>query len=92
MRVVSRWTRKAEHRDARAQVNDCEFAPRHQGLRLATGSQDGLVRVYEVADVLNLTHWPLADEFRGAEQSGANMSSDQHAGESGERVPVLRRS
>ena len=65
-RVVSRWTRKAELGDARAQVNDCEFAPRHQGLRLATGSQDGLVRVYEAADVLNLTHFSLTDEFRGA--------------------------
>ena len=72
--IVSRWTRKAELGDARAQVNDIEFAPRHLGLRLATGSQDALVRVYEVADVMNLQHWPLTDEFRGAELSAAEAA------------------
>jgi nucleoporin SEH1 len=89
-RVVSRWTRKAELGDARAQVNDCEFAPRHQGLRLATGSQDGLVRVYEVADVLNLTHWPLADEFRGARELEGEAALAAHAhGGGGSAVTCL---
>jgi nucleoporin SEH1 len=64
-RVVSRWNRRAELGDARQSVHDVKFAPRHAGLRLAAASGDGAVRVYEVTDVMNLTHWPLADEFRG---------------------------
>ena len=67
--VVSRWQRRAELGDARAQVNDVEFAPRHLGLRLASGAQDALVRIYEVSDVMSITHWPLTDEFRGAESA-----------------------
>jgi nucleoporin SEH1 len=36
-----------------------EFAPRHLGLRLAAAGADGVVRVYEAVDVMNLSHWPL---------------------------------
>lgn len=36
-----------------------EFAPRHLGLKLATGSADGTVRIYEAIDIMNLNHWPL---------------------------------
>ena len=44
---VSRWVKKAELSDARKAVNCVEFAPRHLGLKIATGSADGLVRIYE---------------------------------------------
>lgn len=64
-RVVSRWNKRAELGDARQSVNDVKFAPRHMGLKLASGSADGLIRLYEVTDVMNLTHWPLTDEIRG---------------------------
>lgn len=40
-----------------------EFCPEHVGLRLATGSADGVIRIYEAIDVLNLEHWPLSQRF-----------------------------
>ncbi|GMI39022.1 hypothetical protein TrCOL_g10512, partial [Triparma columacea] len=39
------------------------FAPKHVGLRVATGSADGVVRIYEAIDVLNLNHWPMSQCF-----------------------------
>jgi nucleoporin SEH1 len=40
-----------------------QFAPKHVGLRVATGSADGVVRIYEAIDVLNLNHWPMSQCF-----------------------------
>ena len=40
-----------------------EFAPRHLGLRIASGSADGTVRVYEALDTMNLNHWKLEAEI-----------------------------
>jgi nucleoporin SEH1 len=57
---ASRWTIKAQLTEARRAVSCCEFAPRHWGLKLATGSADGCVRIYEAVDVMNLAQWPLA--------------------------------
>lgn len=54
-----RWARKAQLGDSRDSVKDIKFSPRHLGLKLATASSDGLVRVYEAVDVMNLSHWPL---------------------------------
>ncbi len=39
--AASRWTAKAQLTEARKAVNCVEFAPRHWGLKLATGSADG---------------------------------------------------
>lgn len=45
-------------------VDRCvEFAPRHLGLKLATGSADGTVRIYEAIDIMNLNHWPRHSFF-----------------------------
>lgn len=44
------------------------------GLRLATASADGFVRLYEAIDVLNLSHWPLQEEFL-ADKEGVNCLS-----------------
>jgi len=38
---ASRWTAKAQLTEARKPVACVEFAPRHWGLKLATGSADG---------------------------------------------------
>ena len=38
-------------------VTDIQFSPRHLGLKLATCSADGFVRIYEAIDVINLAHW-----------------------------------
>ncbi|KAG7358385.1 WD repeat-containing protein [Nitzschia inconspicua] len=56
----SRWTAKAQLTEARKAVSCVEFAPRHWGLKLATGSADGCVRIYEAVDVLNLAQWANA--------------------------------
>lgn len=29
------------------------------GLRLATGSKDGIIRIYEAIDITNLAHWHI---------------------------------
>eukprot|EP00574_Skeletonema_japonicum_P010678 CAMPEP_0201714662 /NCGR_PEP_ID=MMETSP0593-20130828/1044_1 /ASSEMBLY_ACC=CAM_ASM_000672 /TAXON_ID=267983 /ORGANISM="Skeletonema japonicum, Strain CCMP2506" /LENGTH=418 /DNA_ID=CAMNT_0048203957 /DNA_START=20 /DNA_END=1276 /DNA_ORIENTATION=- len=55
----SRWVQKATLSDARRAVTTVQFAPRHLGLRLATGSADGVVRIYEALDTSNLNHWKL---------------------------------
>jgi nucleoporin SEH1 len=41
------------------------------GLKLATCSGDGFVRIYEAIDVVHLGHWPFLEEFE-AEKRGAN--------------------
>jgi WD40 repeat protein len=58
--AASRWTVKSQLTEARKAVSCLEFAPRHWGLKLATGSADGCVRIYEAVDVMNLAQWPLA--------------------------------
>ena len=60
---TSRWISKAQLTEARKSVNCVEFAPRHVGLRLATGSADGVVRIYDAIDVMNLNHWPLSQQI-----------------------------
>eukprot|EP00123_Amoebidium_parasiticum_P007997 comp18510_c0_seq1/m.19904 comp18510_c0_seq1/g.19904 ORF comp18510_c0_seq1/g.19904 comp18510_c0_seq1/m.19904 type:complete len:322 (-) comp18510_c0_seq1:37-1002(-) len=58
-----KWVRRTALVDSRNSVNDIEFAPKHMGLRLVTSASDGFIRVYEAIDVMNLTHWPLMEEF-----------------------------
>ena len=48
--------------DSRTSVTDVKFAPKHMGLMLATCSADGIVRVYEAPDVMNLSQWSLQHE------------------------------
>ena len=45
--------------DSKGSVNDVKFAPRHQGLKLAAGSADGIIRIYEATDVFALNYWSL---------------------------------
>jgi len=60
---VKRWAKRATLVDSRDSVQDIKFAPRHLGLKIATASTDGYVRIYEAVDVTNLFHWSLTDEF-----------------------------
>eukprot|EP00529_Nitzschia_sp_RCC80_P028903 CAMPEP_0113444334 /NCGR_PEP_ID=MMETSP0014_2-20120614/2613_1 /TAXON_ID=2857 /ORGANISM="Nitzschia sp." /LENGTH=327 /DNA_ID=CAMNT_0000335343 /DNA_START=9 /DNA_END=992 /DNA_ORIENTATION=- /assembly_acc=CAM_ASM_000159 len=53
----SRWTSKAQLTEARKALSCVEFSPRHFGLKLASGSVDGCVRIYEAVDVMNLAQW-----------------------------------
>ncbi|KAG5186185.1 nucleoporin-like protein [Tribonema minus] len=64
------WYPKAQLSDSRKQVADIDFAPRHLGLKLATGSADGNVRIYEAIDIMNLNHWPLQEVFEVGRNAG----------------------
>ena len=69
-RVVSKWLQRAQLSDARASVNEIKFAPRHMGLKIAAGSADGRVRVYEATDATSLAHWEFTDEFHAETGDG----------------------
>lgn len=79
-RVVSRWHKRAQLGDARDAVNAVAFAPRHLGLKLAAGSSDGSVRVYEAGDLVSLAHWEFAHEFHN--EQGASSGAGAGAGAS----------
>jgi hypothetical protein len=56
---TQRWQEVARLVDSRGTVQDIEFAPSYLGLRLATISVDGVLRIYEAMDIVNLAHWTL---------------------------------
>jgi WD40 repeat protein len=53
--------------DSRVAVRDVQFAPKHQGLKLAACSQDGKVRIYICRNLMNLAEWSLVEEFTAAD-------------------------
>ncbi|EFC36536.1 nucleoporin SEH1 [Naegleria gruberi] len=57
------WLLKATLVDSTDDVVDIKFAPKHLGLKLATCSLSGKVRVYEAFDVMNLAHWSIGFDF-----------------------------
>ncbi|KAL3858692.1 hypothetical protein ACJMK2_008983 [Sinanodonta woodiana] len=57
------WLRRSSLVDSRTSVTDVKFAPKHLGLQLATCSADGIVRIYEAPDVMNLNQWSLQNEI-----------------------------
>ena len=57
------WVKRTSLVDSRTSVTDVKFAPRHLGLMLATCSADGIVRVYEATDIMNLSEWSLQHEI-----------------------------
>ncbi|CAB9518137.1 Nucleoporin SEH1 [Seminavis robusta] len=78
--LASRWTVKTQLTEARKAVTCLEFAPRHWGLKLATGSADGCVRIYEAVDVMNLSQWPLAATLQAygqGEGTSSALATDQ---------------
>lgn len=60
---VTRWTERARLTDARKSLSCVKFAPRHLRLQLATASADGVVRIYEAVDVMNLNQWLLKNSI-----------------------------
>ena len=73
--AASRWVNKATLSDARRAVTTVEFAPRHLGLRLASGSADGIVRIYEALDTMNLNHWKLEAEIEDNSDNNEGVQS-----------------
>lgn len=45
-------------------VQDIQFAPKHLGLKLATCTRGGIVRIYEAIDITKLSHWTIVDQFQ----------------------------
>lgn len=62
MSPVKRWVRRTNLVDSRTSVTDVKFAPKCHGLLLATCSADGIIRLYEAPDIMNLSQWTLAHE------------------------------
>lgn len=60
MAPVKRWVRRTNLVDSRTSVTDVKFGPKSQGLLLATCSVDGVIRIYEAPDIMNLSQWTLS--------------------------------
>lgn len=58
------WVRRTNLVDSRTSVTDVKFGPKTQGLVLATCSADGIIRIYEAPDVMNLSQWTLQHEVQ----------------------------
>lgn len=61
-RGTRHWIRRTNLVDSRTSVTDVKFGPKSQGLQLATSSAEGIIRIYEAPDVMNLTQWTLQHE------------------------------
>ncbi|XP_049832969.1 nucleoporin SEH1 [Schistocerca gregaria] len=62
-RGMRHWVRRTNLVDSRTSVTDVKFGPKSLGLLLATCSADGVVRIYEAPDVMNLSQWTLQHEI-----------------------------
>eukprot|EP01127_Copromyxa_protea_P001011 TRINITY_DN1093_c1_g5_i1.p1 TRINITY_DN1093_c1_g5~~TRINITY_DN1093_c1_g5_i1.p1 ORF type:complete len:398 (+),score=45.59 TRINITY_DN1093_c1_g5_i1:425-1618(+) len=59
-----KWMLKATLGDSVKQsVQDIQFAPKHLGLKLATCTRGGIVRIYEAMDITKLAHWTITHQF-----------------------------
>lgn len=58
-----RWIRRTNLVDSRTSVTDVKFGPKILGLVLATSSSDGIIRIYEAPDIMNLSQWTLQHEI-----------------------------
>lgn len=63
MTPARRWVKRTILVDSRTSVTDVEFAPKYLGLLLATASADGVIRIYEAPDIMNLSQWSVQHEI-----------------------------
>lgn len=80
--IGQRWQMKTTLSESRKSVNDVEFAPRHLGLKIATASADGFVRIYEAPDVFSLNMWQLEQSIEVEQTVPVPLSSQTAAGSS----------
>ncbi|KAI5634964.1 nucleoporin SEH1 [Phthorimaea operculella] len=57
------WVKRSNLVDSRTSVTDVKFGPKQLGLLLVTCSADGIIRIYEAPDVMNLAQWTLQHEI-----------------------------
>ncbi|KAK0178300.1 hypothetical protein PV328_002264 [Microctonus aethiopoides] len=62
-RGMRHWVRRTNLVDSRTSVTDVKFGPKTLGLVLATCSADGVIRIYEAPDVMNLSQWTLQHDI-----------------------------
>ena len=53
------WIVRAKLSDSKEVIEDIKFAPKYKGLLLATASSDGIFRIYEAPDIMNLGSWQI---------------------------------
>lgn len=58
-----KWVRRTNLVDSRTSVTDVKFGPKTLGLQLASCSADGIIRIYEAPDIMNLAQWTLQHEI-----------------------------
>jgi nucleoporin SEH1 len=71
----SPYVAKATLTESPRPVSCVQFAPRHWGLKLATGSADGTLRIYEAVDVCNVSQWPIAASLESSTKDGITCLS-----------------
>jgi len=54
-----RWTERARLADGKGPVYHVAFCPHNFGLKVATIGADGVVRIYECLDTVQLNQWTL---------------------------------
>lgn len=57
------WKSRAELTDSQESIVYIKFAPSHLGLKLATGGNEGIMRIYEALDITNLSQWQISEQF-----------------------------
>lgn len=56
------WIYKTKLLDSKESIEDIKFAPKHLGLMLATASAEGIFRIYEAPDIMNVASWRMIHE------------------------------
>ncbi|XP_049848602.1 nucleoporin SEH1-B-like [Schistocerca gregaria] len=72
---LKKWKKKASFGDSHGSVSSVKFAPPHFGLKLATCSEDNIVRIYEATDITNLSQWQITDQFDTCEGGSGGVMS-----------------
>jgi nucleoporin SEH1 len=76
-----KWVRKVRLSNSKKSVNDVKFSNRSLGIKLATASADGYIRIYEAPDVFNLNKWDVLLEYQVEDtqsSSSASSSTSEH--------------
>ena len=56
------WIIRAKLSDSKESIEDIKFGPKHRGLILCTAATEGVFRIYEAPDIMNLGAWKLTNE------------------------------
>ena len=71
-----RFLEKCRLGDFKTTCQDIEFCPRHLGLKIASVGADGLLRIYEAMDPMNLTNWTITDNIEVGQQQQQQKEID----------------